>query len=54
MPVLEQSSDVLRQFSHGDLDAFESLFRLHQSEVYRWIIRIVHDPGAAALAGDRD
>ncbi len=47
MPVLEQSSDVLRQFSHGDLDAFESLFRLHQSEVYRWIIRIVHDPGAA-------
>ncbi|MGA7315670.1 MAG: RNA polymerase sigma factor [Silvibacterium sp.] len=47
MPVLEQSSDVLRQFSHGDLDAFESLFRLHQSEVYRWIIRIVRDPGAA-------
>jgi RNA polymerase sigma-70 factor (ECF subfamily) len=47
MPVLEQSMDVLRQFSHGDLDAFEALFCLHQSEVYRWIVRIVRDPGAA-------
>ena len=26
MPVLEQPFDVLRQFCHGDLDAFESLF----------------------------
>jgi RNA polymerase sigma factor (sigma-70 family) len=47
MPVLEQSSDVLRQFSHGDLDAFEALFRQHQSEVYGWIVRIVRDPAAA-------
>ena len=47
MPVLEQSSDVLRQFSHGDLDAFEELFRLHQSEVYGWIVRIVRNPTAA-------
>ena len=47
MPVLEQSSDVLRQFSHGDPDAFEALFRLHQSEVYGWIVRIVRDPAAA-------
>jgi RNA polymerase sigma factor (sigma-70 family) len=47
MPVLEQPSDVLRQFSHGDLDAFEALFRLHQSEVYGWIVRIVRDPAAA-------
>ena len=47
MPVLEQSSDVLRQFSRGNLEAFEALFRLHQSEVYGWIVRIVRDPAAA-------
>ncbi len=47
MPVLEQPSDVLRQFCHGDLDAFESLFRQHQGEVYGWIVRIVRDPAAA-------
>ena len=47
MPVLEQPSDVLRRFCHGDLDAFESLFRRHQSEVYGWIVRIVRDPAAA-------
>ena len=44
MPVLEQPSDVLRQFCHGDLDAFEALFHRHQSEVYGWIVR---DPTAA-------
>ena len=47
MPVLEQPFDVLRQFSHGDLDAFEALFRRHQCEVYSWILRIVRDPAAA-------
>ena len=47
MPVLEQPSDVLRQFCHGDLDAFEALFHQHQGEVYRWIVRIVRDPAAA-------
>jgi RNA polymerase sigma factor (sigma-70 family) len=47
MPVLEQPSDVLRQFSHGDHDAFEALFRAHQAEVYGWIVRIVRDPAAA-------
>src|ERR1700756_2093984 len=47
MPVLEQSSDVLRQFCHGDVDAFETLFRLHQREVYGWIVRIVRDRGDA-------
>jgi RNA polymerase sigma-70 factor (ECF subfamily) len=44
---MEQPSDVLRQFRHGDLDAFEALFRQHQSEVYGWIVRIVRDPAAA-------
>lgn len=43
MPVLEQPIDVLRQFCQGDLDAFESLFRRHQSEVYGWIVRIVRE-----------
>jgi RNA polymerase sigma factor (sigma-70 family) len=47
MPVLEQPSDVERQFCRGDPDAFEALFRLHQREVYRWIVRIVRDKGAA-------
>ncbi len=47
MPVLEQPSDVLRQFCHGDLEAFETLFRVHQSEVYGWIVRIVRDRAAA-------
>ena len=47
MPVVEQPSDVLRQFCHGDLDAFEALFRRHQGEVYGWIVRIVRDPAAA-------
>lgn len=47
MPVLEQPSDLLQQFSRGDLDAFEALFRQHQSEVYGWIVRIVRDRAAA-------
>src|SRR3954447_7033499 len=34
-------------FAQGDRDAFEVLFREHQREVYRWILRIVRDPGAA-------
>jgi RNA polymerase sigma-70 factor, ECF subfamily len=45
MPVLEQPSEVLRQFCHGDFDAFEWLFR--QGDVYGWIVRIVRDPAAA-------
>ena len=47
MPVLEQQSDLLQQFAHGDLAAFEMLFRQYQSEVYRWTVHIVRDPGAA-------
>ena len=45
--MLTQPIDVLPRFCHGDLDAFEMLFREHQSEVYGWIVRIVRDPGAA-------
>jgi RNA polymerase sigma-70 factor (ECF subfamily) len=47
MLVLESPSDILRQFCHGDLGAFEALFRQHQRQVYGWIVRIVRDPAAA-------
>ena len=47
MPVLEQQSELLEQFAHGDLAAFETLFRQFQTEVYRWIVRLVRDPGVA-------
>ncbi len=46
-PSLGQPSEVLRQFCHGDLNAFEALFRQHQGAVYGWIVRIVRDPAAA-------
>ena len=39
--------DLLERFATGDLEAFEALFRQHQKEVYRWILRIVRDTGAA-------
>ncbi len=45
--VPEPSDSVLVRFRRGDLDAFESLFRLHQRSVYGWILRIVRDPAAA-------
>jgi len=44
---MEQSSELLERFAHGDLEAFESLFRQFQGEVFRWIVRIVRDPGVA-------
>ena len=47
MPVLEQESDLLQQFASGNLGAFETLFREHQAEVYRWTVRIVRDPAIA-------
>ncbi len=39
--------DLLNRFALGDLDAFESLFRQHQGEVYGWIVTIIRDPAAA-------
>lgn len=47
MEMLEQQPELLEQFARGDLDAFEALFRQFQSEVYRWIARIVRDQGVA-------
>lgn len=39
--------ELLEQFVQGDLDAFETLFRQFQKEVYGWIVRIVCDPRIA-------
>jgi RNA polymerase sigma-70 factor (ECF subfamily) len=44
---MEQPAELLQQFAHGDLDAFENLFRQFQGEVFRWIVRIVRDRGVA-------
>lgn len=38
---------LLERFAAGDLEAFETLFREHQKEVYAWIVRIVRDCGIA-------
>jgi len=50
--MTERSSDapsgsVLKRFHHGDLEAFEAVFRQHQRAVYGWILRIVRDRAAA-------
>jgi RNA polymerase sigma-70 factor (ECF subfamily) len=47
MELLEQPPQVLALFAAGELDAFETLFRQYQGEVFRWIVRIVRDPAAA-------
>jgi len=39
--------DTLEQFAAGDIDAFETLFRQYQGEVYRWIVRMVRNAGVA-------
>jgi RNA polymerase sigma-70 factor (ECF subfamily) len=43
----QEPHDVLSQFQHGELDAFESLFRMHRRRVYGWILRIVRNPATA-------
>src|ERR1700686_1916986 len=43
----EVEGDLLERFAHGDPNAFESLFRQFEGEVYRWVLRIVRDAGAA-------
>jgi RNA polymerase sigma-70 factor (ECF subfamily) len=45
----EPDGEQLRRFVQGDRDAFESLFKQFEVEVYRWIVRIVRD---ASLAED--
>ena len=39
--------DLLERFAQGELEAFETLFRQFQGEVFGWIVRIVRDPGVA-------
>jgi RNA polymerase sigma factor (sigma-70 family) len=43
----DDDGSVLSRFRHGDVDAFETLFRLHQRFVHRWVLRIVREPSAA-------
>ena len=43
----DDAGDVLSRFRHGDVDAFEALFRLHQRSVYGWVLRIVREPSFA-------
>jgi RNA polymerase sigma-70 factor, ECF subfamily len=43
----DDASSVLSSFRHGDVNAFETLFRLHQRSVQGWILRIVREPAAA-------
>ena len=47
MEQIGQPPQVFEQFAAGDPDAFETLFRQFQGEVYGWIVRIVRDPAAA-------
>ena len=39
--------ELLEQFSRGELEGFETLFRQYQGEVYGWIVRIVRNPAVA-------
>ena len=39
--------DLLQRFAHGEIDAFETLVRQFQGDIYAWTVRIVRDPGVA-------
>ena len=41
--------DLLQRFTLGEIDAFETLTRQFQGEIYAWIVRIVRDSGAAEV-----
>jgi RNA polymerase sigma-70 factor (ECF subfamily) len=43
----ELDGELLRRFVQGDQDAFESLFRQFEIEVFHWILRIVRDASIA-------
>ncbi|MGB5160061.1 MAG: sigma-70 family RNA polymerase sigma factor [Thermoanaerobaculia bacterium] len=43
----EPDRSLLDRFVRGDEDAFESLFRQFEHDVYGWILRIVRDADAA-------
>src|SRR5690242_1059492 len=39
--------DLLQRFTHREIDAFETLVRQFQGDIYAWTVRIVRDPGVA-------
>ena len=39
--------DLLRRFALGEIEAFETLVRQFQGDIYAWTVRIVRDPGIA-------
>ena len=39
--------DLFQRFALGEIDAFETLVRRFQGDIYAWIVRIVRDPGIA-------
>src|SRR6516225_6323079 len=39
--------DLLRRFTLGEIDAFETLVRQFQGDIYAWTVCIVRDPGIA-------
>jgi RNA polymerase sigma-70 factor (ECF subfamily) len=43
----DPSPGLLQRFVHGEGAAFETLFRMFEGEVYRWILRIVRDGSLA-------
>lgn len=43
----EPDADLLERFVRGDQEAFESLFRQFEHNVYGWIVRIVRDTSRA-------
>lgn len=43
----DDGRSVLDEFRQGDVDAFETLFRMHHRSVYGWVLRIVRDRSAA-------
>ncbi len=42
-----EEQEALLAFRHGDLSAFEALFRCHQRAVFGWVLRMVRSPAAA-------
>jgi RNA polymerase sigma-70 factor (ECF subfamily) len=40
---IHEPADLESRFAAGELDAFETLFRRHQAEVFGWIVRILRD-----------
>ena len=39
--------DLRQRFARGEIDAFETLVRQFQGNIYAWIVRIVRDPSIA-------